>query len=590
MTDDNSIPSLGNFNPNSHSASHEDSEDVLNEKRWDIPNLNGFDFELTDEQTIANTQSLTQLSESTSTALRAINAREQEEAARALQARREYNDNRDSQDPEATSSFDPLADDADMLPSHEDSHSNTDNASATNDDSAQTIIISGKPVLNPQTNTQDANAQVEAQSAESTRTIDTSDETSVVLPDTAVTHSEDGEETLVSGFEGLDDFTETDDSDNSADTQSHDYLGDQPIAPSASRAGHGTHAHKVSDEEASARNTRRMLIWGIAGVLVIALVVGLTIFFRNMANAQTHEQLLATCTSSRESAQTSSANLQKLVNDTNSVASTQSVDVEDTSTLTRIKNAINQANASINSEKDLDACTASLSDIQLRNIAQQADTIVNNQTEYTTAINKAKTAVENSKATKTQSNAKNDLTSKRQEAQTLYDQSNGKVTDETTRTNLKKAIDAADQLIAQNIKNVTSSQYSSAIDTLNNTMTAVQNSMKAYDDAQKEKDANIAGVCAPFAGTYSNGSTRVTLRGDCSVRYSDDSVGNPSTCTFPDGSTGSCATVDNAENPNEINWSMECLQNGSCSNADVSVSGKNGQTTLNIGGQTYRKQ
>ena len=599
MTDTNGIPSMGNFNPDSN---HNTDDNPLNEERWDIPNLNGFDFDLTEEQTIANTQSLTQLSESTSTALRAINAQNalnsSNNAAQNNAAQSEQRAS-DTQDPEATASFDPLAEDAQMLPATESPAQQSEPSSDVH--STETVVLGSPAAATTPAARTSAPSETSNSTAGSTADSTSTPSETATLPLNSAEDRTDGAstyetstadaspaETTLTSFA---DFAEDDDDSDDAPTRTYQPQDPVVAALSSTPQSHrGSHAKQLSDQETSERSTHRMLIWGIAAVLAIVVIVGLTIFFRNMANAQTHEQILAACTSSRQSAQKSSESLQKVVNDATATAATQSSDVEDTATLTKAKNALEQANASLASEKALDECKATMSDAQLRALTNQADTIVSNQTQYTLTINKTKTAVENSKATKTQSNAKNNLSTKRQEAQTLYDQSNGKVTDETTRTNLKKAIDDADSLIAQNIKNVTSSQYSSAIDTLNNTMTAVQNSMKAYEESEKAKEANVAGVCAPFAGTYSNGSSQVTLRGDCTLRYSDNSIGTPSTCTFSDGSTGSCATVDDEDNPNEVGWSVVCSGDGACQNSNARVSNRGGQITMELGGQSYTRQ
>ncbi|WP_018142989.1 hypothetical protein [Alloscardovia criceti] len=568
MTDSNGIPSMGNFNPNS-------KDDAMNESQWDIPNLDGIDFDLSGQPTAENTQSLAQLSESTSSSLREINADtpDQEGAQHVDSSTANASDN--SIDPESTASFDPLADDADMLPAEFNPHTETHtismasqagdagDAASSTDDGSETVVL-GAPLSPVDETTVAPTTPREAISGTSASGTSAAEDTSSF--DTAFT-------------EALNQFADEDDD-----------LGKTGEFAAASAAGR--HSHVARSKTNSDRNTRRILIWGIVAVLVISLIVAVAIFWRNTANAQTHQQILAECVSSRKAAEDSSAALQKVVDDAQSATSTQSSEVDDTTVLTKVKNAVNQASASIASEKDLQSCTTELSDAQLQSITSQADEIVTNQTQYTTTINDSVSAVDSAKSNKSISSAKNDLSSKRQEAQTLYDQSAGKVSDETTRENLKKAIDEADELIAQSTKSVTATQYSAAVDTLNNTMTAVQNSMKTYEEAEakKNREENTSGICAPYAGTYANGSTQFTLNGDCSVRYADNSSGAPSTCTFSDGSTGSCATVDNQDNPSQITWSMVCTGNGACQNANVQLSTNGGAASINVGGQSFTKQ
>ncbi|MFC0265294.1 hypothetical protein [Alloscardovia macacae] len=553
MTDEHGIPSMGNFSPRDDGA---DSGDVLNESRWEIPNLDGIDFGARAQQDIENTQSLTQLSEHTSSALHSLQAEEKREADEALKDPvGEAQPAQPAQPAEETQSFDPLAEFADEP-----------------EPPAEPVAPA---TAFPVTVQQPAPAAV-AERAETPESQSALDE--------------------------LDEFAEYEQTNatGSLPPVTGAIPAVQPAAPDSLRSSH----RSPKSEEAKQQNsTNRFLIIGVVSVLVLALIIGFTIFFRNTASAATHEQLLNTCTQSRQAATQSSASLNTTISDAQSVADTQSADVEDTAVLTKAKNAIDQAKASIENEKNLDSCATEMTDNQLRSLADNADKIVANQKTYTTTISQTKSAVEKSKQSKTQATAKNSLTAKRQEAQSLYEQSKGKVTDETTRENLKKAIDAADELIAQSTKKVTADQYSAAVETLTNTITAVQNSMKTYEEQEAKKKAeeerkNVAGICSAYAGTYSSGATQFTLRGDCSLQYGDSSTGTPTTCTFADGSSGACATVDNEDNPSRINWSIACSAGSEgaatgtreCQNANVTLSRNGAGASINVGGQSFTRQ
>ncbi|OTA26261.1 hypothetical protein B9G54_05495 [Alloscardovia macacae] len=552
MTDEHGIPSMGNFSPREDGA---DSDDVLNESRWEIPNLDGIDFGARAQQDIENTQSLTELSESTSTALHAIQAQEAQDAEAALHAPE------DPQPAEETQSFDPLAEFA------SEAESEPEPAFPVHPATPLAERESPEPELEP------AERETEP----------------------------------VSALDELDDFAEYEQTNATGSfpplTDALPTEVETDTAAASLRASRSSHRSPKSEEAKQQNSTNRFLIIGVVSVIVLALIIGFTIFFRNTASAATHEQLLNTCTQSRQAATQSSASLNTTISDAQSVADTQSADVEDTAVLTKAKNAIDQAKASIENEKNLDSCATEMTDNQLRSLADNADKIVANQKTYTTTISQTKSAVEKSKQSKTQATAKNSLTAKRQEAQSLYEQSKGKVTDETTRENLKKAIDAADELIAQSTKKVTADQYSAAVETLTNTITAVQNSMKTYEEQEAKKKAeeerkNVAGICSAYAGTYSSGATQFTLRGDCSLQYGDNSTGTPTTCTFADGSSGACATVDNEDNPSRINWSIACSAGSEgaatgtreCQNANVTLSRNGAGASINVGGQSFTRQ
>lgn len=561
MTDSNGIPSTENLNSDSRSSEGSD----LNESRWEIPALDGIDFHTSPSATIENTQSLAQLSEATSTTMRAIS--EHSERSRPNQHNQQNAHDTSTAatdtsepDPESTAAFDPLADDADLLPA----------GGIQPADQMPTIAITS-----PSSESETATAPLAAVPAS--------------FPASAAPAASDAPTTVASPIEV---GTQTELAD-SLSVFAEDELEKTQIITNPMSGRHAHVAESSSHKDAD-RNTKRILIWGISGVLVLVLIVVLAVFFRNSATAHTHEEVLSSCLASRKAAEDSSKKLQEVIQKNESVANTQSSDVDDTATLTRVKNAVSQAKASIDNFNELDKCEDSLPDAQLTKIGAQADDVVTKQNDYTNKITKAAAAVEKSKSTKSVSNAKNDLSTKRQEAQSLYDSSADKVTDENTRTNLKKAIEAADALISQNSKNVTKQQYSSAVETLNNTMTAVQNSMKAYEQAEeakrKEAESRAQGVCGNFAGTYSDGSTQFTLNGDCSITYADHSQGSPSSCTFEDGSTGACAHVDDQDNPSRITWSMQCSSAGACQNANVVLSGNGESASMNVGGRTYSKQ
>ncbi|WP_418969417.1 hypothetical protein [Alloscardovia omnicolens] len=552
MTDSNGIPSQGNFNPDSHSSD-------MDESKWEIPALDGIEFHASTPAAIENTQSLAQLSEATSTSMRAISDNSAAGTERTDISNSDQVPENSSVDPESTAAFNPLAEDADLLP-----------AGTAPADSMKTITISSAVTSNSafsDADTPNDTSASDATAAEATAAFNPVD----TRPSTVETEL----------AESLSVFAEDDDGEKT-----------QIIANPLS----GRHAHVDSRSSAhkDEKNTKRALIWGLASVLVIVLIVALAVFFRNQATAQTHEQVLDTCVASRTAASHSSQKLQKVITKNEAVANTSSAEVEDTSALTKIKNAVSQAKASIENEKELSQCEDSLSDVQLKSITSQSEEIVTKQNEYSANITKAVVAVDKSKTAKTVSTSKNSLTAKRQEAQTLYDQSAQKVTDETTRENLQKAIAAADALITQNSKSVTAQQYSAALDTLNNTMVAVQNSMKAYQEAEEKKrqeaESRAEGVCGTYAGTYSDGSTQFTLRGDCTITYEDNSTGTPSSCTFEDNTTGACARVDNEDNPSRISWSMQCSGQGACQSANVTLTNNGGTPSMTVGGKSYSKQ
>ncbi|MFD0704691.1 hypothetical protein ACFQY8_02860 [Alloscardovia venturai] len=555
---DNGDSSNSTHQPEQQPASHESS--------WDIPNLDGIDFHritssatpsssvssntssssrgtnyIEPVQDIEMTQSLAQLATNTSTNLKKVTP---EDISQRYSS--QASDTNNVEDPEATAAFDPLADDALMLP-----------AQLPEDET-------------PLQGSHEPQNQQELQDPQETQKLQTLPE----LPE---------ESTFTSQFAAL-------------------VSEDEGEAEGSHTHTNGRHTHTSSAGSSSNgvdRNTRRVLIWGIAGVLAVILIVALTIFIRHTATAATHEQLVNACVTSVKSAQSSSQELQKTINNADAEAKTSSDQVEDTSVLTNIQNAISQANASITKVNNLEKCSADLSDTQLKSITEDANSAISSQSTYQTTITKAKTAVSNSKNAKAVSTAKNELSAKRQEAQTLYTESQDKVADEATRDNLKKAIDSADNLLKQSTKSVTKDQYDDAKRTLNNTMTAVQNSQKAKAEADaKEREKDTDGICAPFAGSFSRGDTQFTLNGDCSITYGDDSSGSPSSCTFADGSTSTCASVDDEDNPQHINWSMQCTSDdNACKSGPVQLfasglsngGGDTSKTRISIGGQLFTK-
>lgn len=612
------------------------ADDALNESRWEIPNLDGIDFtrirdtyqnaqssslpgseniSLTPNDELEMTQSLANLAASTSTTLAHISGEKGEQQSASADLHTSKSTDSDvsrsseaSDDPESTAAFDPLADDYDEF----DALNSAPQSSLTPDtpnlapDNAQNADISGSNNISSPMAEQTEGARADEARTEASRTELEGD------PTVALTAQSESEPAKITEHIVLSQYAPSTPDESAAPAAAAPTITESNWDTDPNELTFTSQFAALSDDSTDAlpaashgktskddRLTRRVLLWGIIGVIVLALVIGTTITMRNRATAENHAQLLASCISSRQNAQASSAELKQAVKDAQRDNSTSSADVEDTSTLTVMHNAVDQATASIEKEQALDACSDKLNDVKLRSIHEDANTIIDNQATYVRAIRQARTKVSESRKVKEITKAHDDLGNLRQTAQTLYDESAGKVKDESTRANLKTEIGQADSLLKQNTKSMSAAQYTSEKNKLNSAMSAVKKSVQdkeiEQEQARKKKEQEAKQVCSAYAGSYSNGSIQFTLNGDCSVSFGDNSRGAPADkCVDANGREASCVTQDDNEDPNHMAWIMQCSGGSACKEGRVDLyttsDADSDQPYIRIGDQKYTKR
>lgn len=184
--------------------------------------------------------------------------------------------------------------------------------------------------------------------------------------------------------------------------------------------------------------------------------------------------------------------------------------VADAAVLTSLKKAVE----SVDIDSVMPSCAAGDGTQSLRDNGEKAKTLLNKLKQSVKATNKALTAAENSKAEKSLSDAKATLQSKVDEAQQVYDSSEGKVSDDTSRDALRTLIDKAKSLLADAKADAES-------------VAALEDEAKKFDDAvsavngsvEAKKQADDQSRCAAIVGEYAPPSSGggPTINASCGI-------------------------------------------------------------------------
>ncbi|WP_018143494.1 hypothetical protein [Alloscardovia criceti] len=247
------------------------------------------------------------------------------------------------------------------------------------------------------------------------------------------------------------------------------------------------------------RRKKRKLVT-ISSILVVLLIIGGCVY----GLFQQRSRLMAACGEANDAYKTAYTAYEKQYGQAQSLASSVAADqVADATTYdtlskhanTKLKKAV-ALNCTISYSQIFDFSTARLDD-QTKNVTKE-----------TVAVKKAVTAVEKSKADKDLENAKASAQVKLDEANNLYNSSDGQVADNATRDQLKTLIDTLQN--ALNDTNATVESLNKALEPVQGGIDGVNASVQAKNDADAQAAAQAAAQAQAqaqaAAPTYSGGS------------------------------------------------------------------------------------
>lgn len=213
-------------------------------------------------------------------------------------------------------------------------------------------------------------------------------------------------------------------------------------------------------------------------VIVIALAVGGFVYWNSLKNDSAHSQALAACNTSNTAANDASEKLSQALDGSKKAQAVTSSQVADTSTVKSLKSAVE---AGQNMDK-VSKCSYMASASQLNSVAKKNTTLASAMKKQASTITAAAKAVTESQTKKAVDDAKKKLSAEVSTARTLLDQSAGAVTDDTTRTSLQDAINAANTALNKN--GVTADELAKVLTALQNAEKSVQTSMQEYQAQQ----------------------------------------------------------------------------------------------------------
>ncbi|NEG95422.1 hypothetical protein GFD17_01350 [Bifidobacterium sp. SMB2] len=295
----------------------------------------------------------------------------------------------------------------------------------------------------------------------------------------------------------------------------------------------------ASDSSSKTKPTKKtiaIIAAAVVAAIVIAIGVGVYIH-RSKENA--YNTALTACNDATAKLKESKTTMGKSQKAAQEAAKTKSDDLSDASTLDDLKklpgtgegSTVNDltrtAPTTDNDSDDSYSCSPDLTANILSDHANYMNDEADEYTDVAKKFNKATKAVNKSKEEKTSQTAKSTLQNAISDAQSMLSRSNGKVTDNATRTALQQAIDAAKKTLDSSDSDAAA--MTRATSNLKAAISKVSDSMQAKEksDAQKKAQEQAAAAdktrCVSIAGTYGmwQGSPQLTVSADCSATQSD---------------------------------------------------------------------
>ena len=221
---------------------------------------------------------------------------------------------------------------------------------------------------------------------------------------------------------------------------------------------------------------RRRLIRLIAAIAAIVLVIAGVLVWKNVSDNRAHSTAMQDCATAANDYDSATKKLKTTIKDAQDEAATTASDVSDATTVSKLKQAINDANVSGNVRD----CRNSMPTAELRAAADANGKLVSATNKAIANVNAAAKAVNTSKDSQKIGTLKQQITALLPSAQTTYDTSDG-VVDDVTRSALKTAIDNA--TAAEKKTNATAAELEKAKTALETATTNVKDSMPSEESS-----------------------------------------------------------------------------------------------------------
>lgn len=246
---------------------------------------------------------------------------------------------------------------------------------------------------------------------------------------------------------------------------------------------------KSGNSHGSKGKRHTVVIALIAIVAVVAIAVGAVVLWR-AGQASRHEAAVNDCAKVSEQYNSAKKDLDKALASARNLQSVSESQVGDGKTIQQLKQQLELAKQFSSAP----SCAAKQSTSVLQTNAKAMNEQIGDMTDSTKSLRKAVNAVSSSKAVKDLQTLKDAVAT----AQKLMDSSQGMVSDESTRTALQEAIDAANKLISKNSSD--DAAITDAISALNSASDEVNDSMSSA--TSQSQSGNGYDADSSTSGTY----------------------------------------------------------------------------------------
>lgn len=358
------------------------------------------------------------------------------------------------------------------------------------------------------------------------------------------------------------------------------------------RSRQSSKSSKSGNSHGSKGKGRTVAVVLIAIVVVIAIMAGAVVLWR-AGQSSRHEAAVSDCAKAAEQYNSAKKDLDKALTSAKNLQSVSESQVGDSKTIKQLKQQLDLAKQFSSAP----SCAAKQSTSTLQTNAKAMNEQISDMTDSTKSLRKAVNAVSSSKAVKDLQTLKDTVAT----AQKLMDSSQGMVSDESTRTALQKAIDAANALISKNSSD--DAAITDAISALNSASDDVNDSMSSATSQSQnnngyDTDSSTSGTYG--YNTYGYGYGNGTSDNSQYQYYNDNTGGQQSGTqsgqqgagTTGDDNSGSDTKTDSSKGTGSSQGGSQNGNgngNGNSSGSSTGSSGSSSTGTGATGGQNSGK-
>ncbi|OXN01179.1 hypothetical protein Tam10B_0577 [Bifidobacterium vansinderenii] len=355
----------------------------------------------------------------------------------------------------------------------------------------------------------------------------------------------------------------------------------------AALAGAGFADDMVDEEKPEEKKKSPWIIVAIvvAILVVIGLVVGVFVYWNSLKKDGAHSDAMTQCIAANNRVTIANDKLSKALSSTKDAQGIAGDQVADANTVSTLKTAVEEAGSAGKAK----SCTYLASTEQLTAAAKDNRTLASKLEKSVKSVTAAAKAVTDSKQQKEIDTAKQQLQDLLATAQQTMADSEGEVSDESTRTALQSAIDSANGVLANTDATVddlnkAKTDLQSAIDAVTASMDEYQAALKAQQQKESSSDSDSNGS----SNSNSNSGTTKRNSGSTTRRTTSPSTTHRNTTSSSPSASSSSPSTTTSTSPGTSGTEGSTDNSGSGGNGsgNGSGSGSGGSSTDSATGGT----